>query len=79
MQKMEVRVVDDRPLRRGDPLTFFYPSSEWQMDQPFACTCGSGEGVCCGTISGAKTMDKSVLGRYWLNPHIEDLLKTERN
>lgn len=78
MHKMEVRVVDDRPLKRGDALTFFYPSSEWDMDQPFTCTCGAGEGVCCGMISGAKTMDVNVLGRYWLNPHIEELLKTER-
>lgn len=25
MDKMEVRVVDDRPLKVGDALTFFYP------------------------------------------------------
>jgi hypothetical protein len=74
MAKMEVRVVDDRPLRKGDALTFFYPSSEWEMDQPFRCTCGGGDGVCNGSISGAKTMPRARLARYWLNAHIDELL-----
>lgn len=75
MHKMEVRVVDDRPLKKGDALTFFYPSSEWEMDQPFVCTCGAGEGICIGSIAGAKNMSRDTLGRYWLNPHIEELLQ----
>lgn len=25
----------------GDELTFFYPSTEWDMSQPFRCWCGS--------------------------------------
>lgn len=33
MARMEVRVVGDRPLKNGDALTFFYPSTEWDMDQ----------------------------------------------
>ncbi|EAW06522.1 uncharacterized protein ACLA_082120 [Aspergillus clavatus NRRL 1] len=74
MHKMEVRVVDDRPLRVGDALTFFYPSSEWEMDQSFNCNCGAGE-KCKGWISGAKTMSREELEGYWLNPHIEELLQ----
>ncbi|KAJ5784275.1 uncharacterized protein N7503_009487 [Penicillium pulvis] len=73
MSRMEVRVVDDRPLKAGDALTFFYPSTEWDMDQPFQCTCGAS--VCRGLITGAKTMPADVLGEYWLNPHIEAMLK----
>ena len=81
MHKMEVRVVDERPLKKGDALTFFYPSTEWDMDQKFTCTCGAGEGVCNGLISGAKDMSRDRLSRYWLNPHIEELLRErdERN
>lgn len=75
MGKMEVRVVDHRPLKKGDVLTFFYPSSEWEMDQPFDCTCGAGENICRGRISGAKTMPKQQLEGYWLNDHIVDMLK----
>ncbi|KAL2855963.1 D-isomer specific 2-hydroxyacid dehydrogenase [Aspergillus pseudoustus] len=73
MHKMEVRVVDERPLTAGDALTFFYPSSEWEMDQAFQCTCGSGQ-KCKGLIEGAKGMSRKDLEGYWLNPHIEELL-----
>lgn len=77
MKKMEVRVVEDRPLRAGDALTFFYPSTEWEMEQPFNCTCGAGEGVCKGWISGAKTMAPEELKGYWLNEHIVQMLEAE--
>ncbi|KAL4976892.1 hypothetical protein BDW66DRAFT_150650 [Aspergillus desertorum] len=76
MARMEVRVVDDRPLKKGDPLTFFYPSSEWEMDQPFQCTCGAGE-KCKGFIKGAKGMGREGLKGYWLNGHIEELVREE--
>ncbi|KKK25502.1 hypothetical protein ARAM_002060 [Aspergillus rambellii] len=74
MHRMEVRVVDDRPLAIGDALTFFYPSSEWDMDQAFQCTCGAGE-KCRGWIQGAKSLSREQLAGYWLNPHIEEMLQ----
>ncbi|PYI14694.1 hypothetical protein BO99DRAFT_14343 [Aspergillus violaceofuscus CBS 115571] len=73
MHRMEVRVVADRDLQAGDPLTFFYPQSEWEMDQPFQCTCGAGA-RCRGVIDGAKKMEAGVLREYWLNPHIEEMV-----
>ncbi|KAL4895175.1 hypothetical protein BDV59DRAFT_211962 [Aspergillus ambiguus] len=73
MHKMEVRVVQNRDLRKGDHLTFFYPSSEWEMDQPFQCNCGAE--ACKGVIDGAKSMKTEDLSGYWLNPHIEEMLK----
>jgi hypothetical protein len=79
MARMEVRVVDDRPLKTGDALTFFYPSTEWDMDQAFQCTCGAGEGVCRGYISGAKNMSSDQLKGYWLNDHISELLNEKTN
>lgn len=72
MTKMEVRVADERPLRRGEGLTFFYPSTEWDMSQPFECNCGESE--CIGVVRGAKHLDAQVLKRYWLNEHIKQLL-----
>jgi len=80
MARFEVRVVKDKELRKGDSLTFWYPSSEWDMAQPFDCTCGSKD--CRGVISGAKDMDEQVLRHYWLNEHIERMLaarSTEKN
>ena len=76
MARMEVRVVDDKPLKIGDALTFFYPSSEWEMDQPFQCTCEASG--CRGWISGAKTMAAEELDGYWLNGHIAELLNERK-
>lgn len=76
MSTFEVRVSRDRPLEVGDELTFFYPSTEWDMTQPFNCTCGSTS--CLGAISGSKHLDPSILSRYWLNPHIEQLLDAKK-
>lgn len=74
MHAMEVRVVDNRPLQKGDVLSFFYPSTEWEMAQPFECMCGAaGDGVCKRWIRGAKDMSDAELEGYWLNPHIVDM------
>jgi hypothetical protein len=75
--KMEVRVARDREggLKVGDELTFFYPSSEWDMAQPFSCTCG--EDVCKGWITGAKHMGSKRLQGMWLNAFIEEMLDEE--
>ena len=78
MAHMEVRVVDHRPLKKGDALTFFYPSSEWEMDQPFHCRCAAGPTVCRGWITGAKNMSNDVLAEYWLNDHIVALLREQK-
>jgi len=59
-------------LKPGDELTFFYPSTEWDMAQGFDCFCGAE--TCRGFISGAKNMKKEQLDGLWLNPHIRALL-----
>ncbi|KAH0562455.1 hypothetical protein GP486_002858 [Trichoglossum hirsutum] len=74
MTKFEVRVARGRDLKVGDALTFFYPSSEWDMAQPFRCECGAGEGKCRVWIAGAGQMGRKALDGYWLNEHIEALL-----
>jgi hypothetical protein len=68
--KMEVRAA--KPIAAGKPITFFYPSTEWEMAQPFKCDCGAKE--CLGTISGAKHIPRQILGKYVLNQHIKQLL-----
>ncbi|KAI1766541.1 hypothetical protein GGR53DRAFT_199979 [Hypoxylon sp. FL1150] len=57
----------------GEELTFFYPSTEWDMAQPFDCLCG--KPACRGRISGAKDMTKAQLEGLWLNGHIHELLE----
>lgn len=49
-------------------VTFFYPSTEWDMDEPFQCMCGTDK--CLGRIAGAKQMPRPVLDQYKLNSHI---------
>ncbi|KAJ3345809.1 hypothetical protein HDU83_003700 [Entophlyctis luteolus] len=34
-------VAAAKDIRPGDAITFFYPSTEWEMDQPFECWCGA--------------------------------------
>lgn len=52
-------------------VQFFYPSTEWDMAQPFDCNCGTAS--CCGRIPGAKNMTAAQLEGYWLSSHIREL------
>ena len=72
MEKLEVRIVEDKLVKKGDDITFFYPSTEWNMQQPFDCHCDNDR--CLGIVRGAKYLDEAKLREYWLNPHIERLL-----
>ncbi len=55
----------------GDELTLFYPATEWEMAQPFQCSCGAEE--CLGWIGGAKYLSPRLLARHVLSPHIARL------
>lgn len=56
-------------IKKGDTLTFFYPSTEWEMDQQFDCRC---KAPCClGRIGGAKSLTAEQLKGYFLNEHIK--------
>jgi len=63
-------------LQRGDELTFFYPSTEWDMAQPFECNCGTG--TCKKWIAGAKDMGMAKLHGLFLNDHIHELLEEQK-
>lgn len=56
-----------RDLAPGDELTFFYPSTEWEMAAPFDCLCGAAG--CLGRIGGAKDLPAEVKARYRMNAH----------
>ncbi|MBM3431788.1 MAG: SET domain-containing protein [Bacteroidetes bacterium] len=61
-----------KPIREGEELHFFYPSTEWKMDRPFACHCGSKK--CIGIISGAYALSTTQLANYQLSPYIQQKL-----
>ncbi len=58
-----------KPLQPGDEFTFFYPSTEWEMSQPFVCNCKSKD--CLQLINGASHLDKSTLQKYRLTDFIK--------
>ncbi|KAH6682751.1 hypothetical protein B0J14DRAFT_468551 [Halenospora varia] len=60
-------------LKAGEELTFFYPSTEWDMAQGFDCFCGHKE--CKGKITGAKDMPAEKLEGHFLNAHIRNMLE----
>jgi hypothetical protein len=68
-QQLAVRAWRD--LRVGEEVTFFYPSTEWEMVRPFKCLCGALD--CIGYVAGARHLPLDLLGRYFLNPHIREL------
>ncbi len=65
-------VMAAREVASGEELTFFYPSTEWEMARPFTCWCAAD--VCLGQIGGAKTVPTSILAHHRLSPHIRALL-----
>ncbi|KAI0200531.1 hypothetical protein F4808DRAFT_153781 [Astrocystis sublimbata] len=73
MEKWEVRVSKDRDLKKGDLLSFFYPSTEFQMAQAFKCWCGAGE-KCFGQIEGAAKLGAGRLDGYFMNGYIKEML-----
>ncbi|KAL0471058.1 hypothetical protein QR685DRAFT_273203 [Neurospora intermedia] len=69
-------IAGPKGIQIGEELTFFYPSTEWTMAQPFDCLCA--KPTCRGRISGARDMTDAQLSGAWLNGHIRDLLEEQR-
>ena len=67
-----------RDIKQGDVLEFFYPSTEWDMSQPFDCSCGAGH-KCLKRISGAKYISPEVLNTYAINDHIKRLKANQQH
>ncbi|MCC6815292.1 MAG: SET domain-containing protein-lysine N-methyltransferase [Saprospiraceae bacterium] len=65
-----------KPINKGEELSFFYPSSEWDMEQPFICNCGALE--CQRYIAGAHSMKTEALEKYRLNEYIKRKLGEAR-
>jgi hypothetical protein len=67
-----MKVVALKPIAEGDEMTFFYPSTEWDMAQPFKCHCGTSR--CLGEIKGAAHINPQVLRSYTLTRFIQQQL-----
>lgn len=63
-----LQLVALRNIEVGEELNFFYPSSEWEMQQPFVCNCGAT--ACLGEIRGAAHLSPSQAANYQLTEFI---------
>lgn len=61
-------IISLRKIEKGEEITFFYPSTEWKMTEPFECCCGSKD--CLRRIEGAVGLSKDILTKYRLNRYI---------
>lgn len=43
----------------GDDITFFYPATEWEMDEPFECWCKAD--TCTKYVQGSKHIPRDTL------------------
>ena len=59
-------------IAEGEEFTFFYPSAEWDMDQPFQCRCESND--CLGLIQGAKYLSPKSIRKYRFTDFIKQKL-----
>lgn len=67
-----MKLVALKEIVGGEELRFFYPSTEWKMDQSFQCNCGSPR--CIGKVKGAYYLSASLAAQYKLTDFISQQL-----
>lgn len=74
---MEWSLTALRTISAGEEITWHYLTTEWDMAEPFECTCGAGD--CLGPIRGYRHLDQA--GRAALtvpvSPRLVHLAETE--
>ena len=74
IEKMQLAALTE--IAVGQELTFFYPSTEWEMTESFQCSCGAAQ--CLGTISGAVALTDEQRKRYRLSPVVQKQIARQR-
>lgn len=67
-----MQLVCIKPIKAEEEFSFFYPSAEWDMAQPFYCYCGSA--ACLGEIKGALYLTAEQLTKYRFTDFIQQQL-----
>ena len=67
-----LQMIARRDIEQGEELSFFYPSTEWEMDAPFICLCGASN--CIHVVAGARFLPLSTLENHYLNKHIREMM-----
>jgi len=68
-----MQLVCLQAMQPGDEFSFFYPSTEWEMAQPFVCNCGSA--ACIQLINGASHLSVETLSKYKLTDFIRQQVR----
>ncbi len=61
-------------IEKGEELTYFYPSTEWEMVRPFKCLCRSDN--CIGQIVGARSLEAATWQHYEFSAFIRQMFRT---
>lgn len=69
-----MQLVCIKKIEPEDELTFFYPSTEWKMAQPFHCLCGAEN--CLHEIQGAYYLPDDILNQYRLTSFIQQQMQS---
>ena len=72
-----LQLIALREIEEGEEITFFYPSSEWEMSETFTCNCGKNN--CLERISGAVNMPKPIINKYRLTQFIQLKLNADHS
>jgi hypothetical protein len=65
-------MIARRDIEKGEELYFFYPATEWEMQAPFICLCGSAN--CIHVVAGARFLPLSTLETQYLSRHIRETI-----
>lgn len=68
----QMQLVCLKAVEAGEEFTFFYPSTEWDMAQPFVCQCQSPN--CLQLIQGAKYLSTETIEQYRFTDFIQSQL-----
>ena len=63
-------MIARRDIEKGEELSFFYPSTEWEMQAPFICLCGATN--CIHVVAGARFLPLSTLEAHYLSKHVRE-------
>ena len=66
IEKMQLVALTE--IAMGQELTFFYPSTEWEMTESFQCSCGAAQ--CLGKIAGAAVLTADSRKHFRFSPVI---------
>ena len=72
MNTTTMEVIAVKEIQAEEEMTFFYPSTEWKMTQPFHCYCGHPN--CIGEIKGAAFLSADAIKYYRFTDFIQQQL-----